>query len=97
MSHYDWPARNGIPDDHVTSYVVESGFKVASRTANNCAATCIGRWPHAKARKQFWDEVAFYNYIQQYVGTKSGVLHRYSLWRHMSSPLRTYSPLSNQN
>ncbi len=69
MSHYSWDA-DEIPSYFVTNYVIHD--RMSRRTSGqfftNIAATCTGWLPNESQRQEFWGSVAFYDYIQQFVG-----------------------------
>ncbi len=68
-SHYDWSDRTD-PEHSVTTTVVKLwGIEKRSSFFTKIAALCTGEIPRdAEARRDFWESVAFYNYIQVFVG-----------------------------
>ena len=81
MSHYSWGDKN-LPDYWVTNAVILQRISgaVRSKFLTNIIATCIGHLPSDEERVEFWHSVAFYNYIQEFVGDSPRQLHNYKLW-----------------
>lgn len=78
-SHYDWEGRSQ-PLSMVTISVVEHWMEKPSQFFTNIVATCIGHLPDTKERKEFWQSVAFYNYIQEFAGNSPRIRPLQSLW-----------------
>jgi hypothetical protein len=81
MSHYDWEERE-CAEYSVTNCVIQGRIsgEVRQRFYTNIVATCIGRLPNDEDREQFWQSVAFYNYIQEFVGNSPRRIHDPVLW-----------------
>jgi hypothetical protein len=81
MSHYDWDDRK-CPEYFATNDVIQSRASGECRGAffTNIVAICIGRLPNDEEREQFWQSVAFYNYIQEFVGDSPQRKHDPILW-----------------
>lgn len=80
QSHYDWLGRK-LPVSSVTTAVIGCAIEYGSGPLfTNLVATCTGEWPDAEARKHFWESVAYYNYIQEFVGDGPRKPHPYELW-----------------
>jgi hypothetical protein len=62
----------------------------------NIAATCTGWLPNESERQHFWNSVAFYNYVQQFVGNSPRQHHQPELWERshaaFSAVLRVLNP-----
>src|SRR5580698_479940 len=70
MSHYPWEGHERIPDYFKTNAVIRD-WSTSQRTKKfftNIIATCKGHLPSDKERVEFWNLVAFYNYIQEFMG-----------------------------
>jgi hypothetical protein len=91
MSHYDWDGRN-VPKYFVTNEVVQGRMsgEYTSQFCTNIVATCKGRIPNDEEKEQFWQSVAFYNYIQEFVGTSPRKKHAYVVGHFASSRLYAY-------
>jgi hypothetical protein len=81
QSHYDWERRETpLPD--VTREVVRDAIAHGHGPFfTNIVATCTGELPDESSRKRFWESVAFYNYIQEFVGDGPRKLHAPELWQ----------------
>lgn len=84
MSHYQGENRANTPDYFFTNSVIRywSTSQQTKKFFTNIVATCIGHLPKNGERGQFWDSVAFYNYIQEFVGNSPRQPHAYELWEH---------------
>jgi hypothetical protein len=83
MSHYRWEKEQKTPDYFITNSVIGhwSTSKETRKFFTNIAGTCIGHIPNTLEREKFWDAVAFYNYIQEFVGDAPRQSHDYKLWQ----------------
>ena len=81
MSHYSWDA-DEIPSYFVTNYVIHDRIsrRASGQFFTNIAATCTGWLPNESERQELWSSVAFYNYIQQFVGNSPRQRHNEELW-----------------
>jgi hypothetical protein len=82
MSHYPWEGHEKIPDDFITNEVIRH-WSTSQRTEKfftTIFATCRGHLPNDKERIEFWNSVAYYNYIQEFVGDSPRQSHPYELW-----------------
>jgi hypothetical protein len=97
MSHYSWGDKN-LPDYWVTNAVILHRISgdVRNKFLTNIIATCIGHLPSDEERVEFWHSVAFYNYIQEFVGNSPRRAHAYELWARaepaLAQVLRALSP-----
>jgi hypothetical protein len=82
MSHYRWEKCKKTPDYLITNSVIGywSTSKRTKKFFSNIAATCIGHLPNYEERVDYWNSVAFYNYIQEFVGDSPRQPHDYKLW-----------------
>jgi hypothetical protein len=82
MSHYSWGDED-LPDYFVTNAVIlyRSVTRPAGKFFTNIIATAIGHLPSNDEQIEFWHSVAFYNYIQDFVGDSPRRLHAYELWQ----------------
>jgi hypothetical protein len=82
MSHYSWGDKN-LPDYFVTNEVIRHQVRPDAKEQffTNIIATCIGHLPSGEERVAFWHSVAFYNYIQEFVGDSPRRSHAYELWQ----------------
>lgn len=82
MSHYSWGDEE-LPDHFVTNAVIL--HRIATRPAGkfftNINATANGHLPSKEEQIEFWQSVAFYNYIQEFVGDSPRRLHAYEFWQ----------------
>lgn len=87
MSHYGWEGDEKTPVHLVTNAVI-GYWCMSTRTSrffSNIAATCIGHLPNQEERIDFWNSIAFYNYIQEFVGKAARQAHPYELWERSES------------
>jgi hypothetical protein len=82
MSHYQWEVEKKTPDYFITNSVIGhwSTSRETRKFFTNIIATCTGNLPTTDERIEFWDSVAFYNYIQEFVGSAPRQAHSYGLW-----------------
>lgn len=87
MSHYSWGDAD-IPPWFVTNEVVSRRLKGEAnlRFFTNIEATCKGRKLTIHERQEFWQSVAFYNYIQEFVGNAPRKKHICELWKRAEKP-----------
>lgn len=85
QSHYDWKdrKREKVSLARVTRKVIENYIASGKRAFfTKITSTVLGkRCPDGKQRAAFWNGVAFYNFIQEFVGDKPRLAHRYDLWK----------------
>jgi hypothetical protein len=86
QSHYYDGKTRKTPTGSYTARAFWPAIEDGSRLVNNLVATCTGDWPDADVRKQFWKSVAFYDYIQEFVGKGPRKPHRYALWARSHRP-----------
>jgi hypothetical protein len=81
-SHSRWEKVKKTPDYFITNSVIGywSTSKQTKKFFSNIAATCTGHLPSYEERVEFWNSVAFYNYIQEFVGASPRQPHPHELW-----------------
>lgn len=97
MSHYSWND-DQMPDYFATNAVIIDRINgdAGGQFFTNIIATCLGRLPSDDEREPFWRSVAFYNYIQEFVGDAPRHVHTYVMWQRshgaFSAVIRTLKP-----
>ncbi len=98
MSHYQSDVE--VPDFYFTNQVIEDriangdGGPFFTNIVATC--TCMDKLPTQDEKLRFWRSVAFYNYIQEFVGDGPRELHAQELWTRshaaFAAVLRTLKP-----
>ena len=84
-SHFDWPG--GVLDENSTCEIIQDvvgGWKYAFWT--KIASAFLGRSPTLEERSQFWNSVAFYNFVQESVGLGPRIRPTDEMWQSAVVP-----------
>ncbi len=98
MSHYRCDVE--VPDFYFTNQVIEDRIANGDRGAffTNIVATCTcnDELPSQEAKIEFWHSIAFYNYVQEFVGDSPRTPHPQRLWSRshdaFGAALRSLNP-----
>ena len=85
-SHYEW--KEGVDTPDLTRHLVaeEANDEWSYPYFTRIYKIVIGKEPIAEGRKLFWNSVAYYNYIQQVVGTRARQRPTWQMWQEAREP-----------
>src|SRR5260370_12636775 len=88
-SHYDWKERS-ISHRRVTVELIKDELDGGNgiRFYTNIVASFLGAIPNSEQRKEFWNSVLFYNYIQEFVGNGPRMRPEYRMWSQSEPTFR---------
>ncbi len=89
-SHYDWTDRAQPEADITRTVVQEWAIEKRSPFFRKIVAICRGELPKdLETQREFWDSVAFYNYVQEFAGDGPRQRPNLGMWPRSEEAFRT--------
>jgi len=81
-SHYEWDKKIPLYSDLTIDCIKEQiEGDYTKQFWTNIAITFLNKSPELQDKKEFWDSVAFYNYVQECVGSGPRIRPTNEMWR----------------